>query len=51
MDFVVKIKSKNKVRNPFILLAKAKKGGVMRSKKDKRKNGKNKQQEYLNEDY
>jgi len=47
----VKKKSKNKVRNPFAILAKDKKGGAMRSKKDKRKNGKNKQQEYLNDEY
>jgi hypothetical protein len=47
----VKKKTKNKPRNPFAILAKTKKGGAMRSKKDKRQNGKNKQQEYLNENY
>jgi len=47
----VKKKSKNKARNPFAILAKTKKGGAMRSKKDKRQNGKNKQQEFLSEDY
>lgn len=47
----MKKKSKDKARNPFAILAKAKKGGVMRSKKDKRRNGKNKRQQYLSEDY
>jgi hypothetical protein len=47
----VKKKSKNKVRNPFAILAKTKKCGAMKFKKDKRQNGKNKQQEYLNEIY
>ena len=47
----MKKKSKNKARNPFAILAKTKKGGAMRSKKDKRQNGKNKQQEFLSEDY
>lgn len=44
-------KIKNKHRNPFLALSKNKKGGVMRSKRDKRRNGKNKLQQYLNEDY
>lgn len=43
------IMKKLKARNPYAVLAKARKGGVMRSKKDKRKNGKNKLQEYLKE--
>jgi hypothetical protein len=47
----VKKKSKNKARNPFAILAKTKKGGAMRSKKDKRQNGKNKHQQFLSEDY
>lgn len=47
----MKKKSKNKARNPFAILAKVKKGGAMRSKKDKRQNGKNKHQQYINEDY
>lgn len=47
----MKKKSKDKSRNPFAILAKTKKGGVMRSKKDKRQNGENKQQKYLSEDY
>ena len=51
MDFVVKNKSENKTRNPFVVKSKQRKGGVMRSKKDKRQNGKNKQQKYLSEDY
>ena len=42
---------KSKIRNPFLTKAKTRKGGVMRSKKDKRQNGKNKQQKYLNENY
>lgn len=42
---------KSKIRNPFLTKAKARKGGAMRSKKDKRKSGKNKQQEYLNDTY
>ena len=44
-------KNKKKIRNVFALLAKAKRGGKMRDKKDKRKNGKNKQTEFLSEDY
>ena len=44
-------KKASKARNPYAILARTKKGGAMRSKKDKRQNGKNKQQEYLNENY
>lgn len=40
---------KTKQRNPAALPAKSRKGGPMRNKKDKRKNGKNKLQEYLDE--
>lgn len=47
----MKKKSKNKVRNPFVVKSKQRKGGVMRSKKDKRQNGENKEQKYFNEDY
>ncbi len=42
---------KKKVRNEFVIAMKSRKGGKMRSKKDKRKNGRNKQQDYLNESY
>ena len=45
------MKNKSKARNPFATLAKNRKGGVMRSKKDKRQNGKNKRQHFLSEDY
>lgn len=45
------MKKQKKIRNPFVLPAKKRKAGKIRSKKDKRKNGKNKQQEYLNENY
>lgn len=38
-----------KQRNPFAQEAAKRKGGPMRSKKDKRKNGKNKLQEILKE--
>lgn len=39
-------------RNKFVLaMKKAKKGGPMKNKKDKRKTGKNKQKEYLKEDF
>jgi hypothetical protein len=45
-------KSSKKFRNPLAIRAKARKSsGPMRSKKDKRNNGKNEQQELLNEDY
>lgn len=36
-------------RNAFAILAKKRKAGVVRSKKDKRQNGKNKQKEFLSE--
>lgn len=42
---------KSKVRNEFVMAMKGRKGGRMRSKKDKRKNGRNKKQDYLNENY
>ena len=42
---------KSKIRNPFLTKAKTRKGGAMRSKKDKRQNGKNKHQQFLSEDY
>lgn len=45
-------KQKNKVRNYFfIVMLKHCKGGLMRNKKSKRVNGKNKQQAFLLEDY
>jgi hypothetical protein len=40
---------KSSVRNPFAVHAKKRKGGKMRSKKDARKSGKNKQREILSE--
>lgn len=42
-------KKTNTTRNVFAIPAKKRKAGEIRSKKDKRKNGKNKQQEYLSE--
>jgi hypothetical protein len=39
------------VRNEFVIAMKGRKGGIMSSKKDKRKNGRNKKQDFLNEDY
>lgn len=43
-------KPKKKYRNPLVIPAKSRtSGGPMRSKQDKRKNGKNKQQEILKE--
>jgi hypothetical protein len=39
----------DKTRNPFAITAKKRKAGKHRSKKDKRKNGKNKQAELLKE--
>ena len=39
------------IRNPFALPAKARKSGKMRPKDEKRQNGKNKQREYLAENY
>lgn len=44
-------KQKKTNRNAYAIPAKARKSGVMRKKKDKRKNGKNKQHEYLSENY
>lgn len=44
-------KPKEKYRNPFVTLAKTRRAGPMRDKKSKRKNGKNKQTEFLKEDY
>lgn len=45
-------KESKKIRNPFAVLAKNRKGGRMKSKKDKRKNGKNPQKEFVdNENY
>jgi hypothetical protein len=38
-----------KQRNAYALLAKKRKSGKIRSRKEKRKNGKNKQQEFLKE--
>jgi hypothetical protein len=38
-----------KNRNPFTVLAKKRKAGAHKKKKDKRKNGKNKQKEILKE--
>ena len=47
-----KKKYKLKYRSAVVLLAKTRKsGGAMRNKKDKRKNGKNSQEEFLDEDY
>lgn len=37
------------IRNPYATLAKSRKAGEIRPRKDKRKNGKNKQREYLSE--
>lgn len=48
---IKKKKSKKKIRNPSALPAKRRKAGVIRSRKDRRKNNKNKQKEYLNEGY
>jgi hypothetical protein len=42
-------KKTTSTRNGFAIVAKKRKAGVIRSKKDKRKNGKNKQTEYLSE--
>lgn len=45
-------KKPEKYRNPLVVPAKRRgSSGPMRPKKDKRKNGKNKKQKYLNEDY
>lgn len=43
------MKNAEKNRNAFAIPAKARKSGEMRSKKDKRKSGKNKQVEILKE--
>lgn len=40
---------KKTTRNPYAVAAKKRKAGVVRPKKDKRKNGKNEQQELLKE--
>lgn len=42
-------KKTNPTRNGFAIAAKKRKAGEIRSKKDKRKNGKNKQAQYLSE--
>lgn len=44
-------KSKKKFRNAATIPAKTRKAGVMKNKKDKRKNGKNKQKEFLSEEF
>jgi hypothetical protein len=43
------MKKNSTPRNPYAVLAKKRKAGEIRSKKEKRKNGKNKQKEYLSE--
>lgn len=43
------MKKKKKIRNAHAISALSRKSGKMRSKKDKRKNGKNKQTEILSE--
>jgi hypothetical protein len=43
------MKKKTSARNAYALLAKKRKGGKMRSKSEKRQNGKNKQKEFLKE--
>lgn len=48
----MKKKSKSrKHRNPYALLAKKRRGGCMKNAKDKRQNGDNKQDFFLNEEY
>jgi hypothetical protein len=47
----VAMKTPKKNRNAYTIPAKSRKAGVMRPKKDKRKNGKNKQVQYLEETY
>jgi hypothetical protein len=42
-------KPKKKIRNPFTINARKRKAGKQRSKKDKRQNGVNEQQELLKE--
>lgn len=44
-------KKKAKIRNAHAVAAKTRKGGRVKNKSDKRKNGKNKFKEYLNENY
>lgn len=44
-------KKKKKYRNPLTIPAKKRKAGPMKNKKDKRLTGRNKQQEYLDENY
>jgi hypothetical protein len=44
-------KKTSSIRNGFAISAKKRKAGEIRSKKDKRKNGKNKQHEYLSESH
>lgn len=46
---IVMKKKTNPTRNGFAIAAKKRKAGEIRSKKNKRKNGKNKQTEYLSE--
>ena len=46
---IVMKKKTNSTRNSFAIPAKKRKAGEIRSKKDKRTNGKNKQTEYLSE--
>jgi hypothetical protein len=45
------MKKSKKNRNSFAILANGRRSGVHKNKKNKRKNGKNKQEEYLNEEY
>jgi hypothetical protein len=45
------MKKKKKRSGLVVAMLKRHKNGTMKNKKDKRKNGKNKQQAYLNEDY
>jgi len=45
------MKTPAKTRNAYALPAKNRKAGEIRPKKDKRKNGKNKQIQYLHDDY
>lgn len=47
----VDMKTPKKNRNAYAVPAKARKAGEMRPKKDKRKNGKNKQVQYLEDTY
>jgi hypothetical protein len=49
LPLTMKTVSSDKIRNPYAPLAKKRKSGKIRSKKDKRRNGKNKQQEFLKE--